>query len=74
MRNKLQQLVRKLLADIPNIRIGIIAHGDYCDYTNYVAKIQDLTSDVDTLVDFAQKTPSTGGGDMPEVCISAGFS
>ena len=60
--------MRKLLADIPNIRIGIIAHGDYCDYNTYVVKIQDLTSDVDTLVNFAQSTPSTGGGDMPEVC------
>ena len=68
VRSKLKQLVRKLLADIPNIKIGIIAHGDYCDYNTYVVKIQDLTSDVDTLVNFAQNTPSTGGGDMPEVC------
>ncbi len=45
----------------------MIAHGDYCDYSNYVVRIQDLTSDVEQLVDFAGNVPSTGGGDMPEV-------
>ncbi len=59
--------MKKLLADIPNIRVGIIAHGDYCDQDTYVMKVQDLTSDVDKLVKFARNTPSTGGGDMPEV-------
>lgn len=44
-----------------------MAHGDYCDYNNYVIKIQDLTTDVQQLVDFASSTPSTGGGDSPEV-------
>ncbi len=67
VRSKLKELVQKLLADIPNIKIGMIAHGDYCDYSNYVVRIQDLTSDVEQLVDFAGNVPSTGGGDMPEV-------
>ena len=46
-----------------------MAHGDYCDYSNYVERHVDLTSDVDTLVKFADKVPSTGGGDTPEVSM-----
>ena len=29
VRNRLQDICKKLLRDIPDIRIGIIAHGDY---------------------------------------------
>ena len=49
------------------MRIAIMAHGDYCDYDNYVERHVDLTSDVDVLVDFAENVPKTGGGDSPEV-------
>ncbi|VDI08916.1 Hypothetical predicted protein [Mytilus galloprovincialis] len=66
VRTKLKETCQRLLRDIPNIKIGIMAHGDYCDYNNYVIKIQDLTTDVQQLVDFASSTPSTGGGDSPE--------
>ncbi|XP_052101650.1 uncharacterized protein LOC127735506 [Mytilus californianus] len=66
VRTKLKETCQRLVRDIPNIKIGIMAHGDYCDYNNYVIKIQDLTSDVQQLVDFASSTPSTGGGDSPE--------
>lgn len=45
-----------------------MAVGDYCDYSDYVVRYVDLTSDVDTLVDFADNVKSTGGGDAPEVC------
>lgn len=42
----------------------MVAHGDYCDYNGYeyIIKMQDLTSDVQQLVDFADNTPGTGGG------------
>jgi len=42
----------------------MVAHGDYCDYNSYeyIIKMQDLTSDVQQLVDFADNTPGTGGG------------
>ena len=73
MRKNLRETCQKLIKDIPNIRIGIIAHGDYCDHSNYVIKIQDLTSDVQQLVDFAKNSPSTGGGDAPEVYILVYF-
>ncbi|XP_070566338.1 uncharacterized protein [Ptychodera flava] len=66
VRDKLEDAVRKLLKDIPKIRIGILAHGDYCDYDKYVIKTCDLSSDVDQLVKFVNDVPRTGGGDSPE--------
>ena len=50
----------------------MVAHGDYCDYNSYeyIIKMQDLTSDVQQLVDFADNTPGTGGGgNGGEVCF-----
>ena len=67
MRSKLSSTVTRLLADVPNIRIALIAHGDYCDYNNYVTKIVDFTNDVSTLVEFANGVERTSGGDCPEV-------
>lgn len=67
VRTKLQEIVSRLLTDIPNIRIGIIAHGDYCDsFSSYVINKCDLCADVTKLLDFVQNTGSTGGGDSPE--------
>ncbi|KAJ8304723.1 hypothetical protein KUTeg_018306, partial [Tegillarca granosa] len=66
VRQKLKETCRRLLRDIQSIRIGLIAHGDYCDYDNYVTKYIDLTSDVDQLVSFAKDVSTTGGGDTPE--------
>ena len=62
VKQKLRQTCERLLRDVPNIRIGIMANGDYCDYSNYVVRFTDLTSDVDTVVNFVNTVPSTGGG------------
>ncbi|KAL4218460.1 hypothetical protein ACF0H5_023194 [Mactra antiquata] len=66
VRENLRRTCRRLLHDVQNIRIGIMAIGDYIDYNNYVVRYTDLTSDVDTLVDFAKNVSSTTGGDAPE--------
>ncbi|XP_041367578.1 uncharacterized protein LOC121382130 [Gigantopelta aegis] len=67
VRSKLQQCCTRLIQDIPNIRIGLIAHGDYCDQnSSYVIKTLDMTSDVQSLVSFANTVPQTCGGDSPE--------
>ncbi|KAL5005205.1 hypothetical protein ScPMuIL_018661 [Solemya velum] len=67
VRTKLKECCIRLIRDIQNIRIGLIAHGDYCDYSgNNVFRYVDLTSDTDALVDFAQTAPPTTGGDAPE--------
>ncbi|ESO94233.1 hypothetical protein LOTGIDRAFT_232476 [Lottia gigantea] len=66
VRQNLKQACSRLIADIPNIRISLIAHGDYCDQSTYVIRMVDLTSDVQELVTFAKDVPSTSGGDTPE--------
>ena len=42
--------VRRLRREVAGIRLGVVAHGDYCDArTSYVTKLQDFTCDEDTL-------------------------
>lgn len=67
VRRKIKETVTRLLDEIPGIRIGIIAHGDYCDAGKpYVTKIFDLSGDVELICDFVQNVEPTGGGDAPE--------
>ena len=70
VRSKLRECCTRLIQDIPNIRIGVIAHGDYCDAkSSYVIRMVDLTSDVQALLDFVDNVPKTSGGDCPEVGV-----
>jgi hypothetical protein len=69
VRNVVSQTVKQLLKDIPNIRIGIIAHGDYCDAPPsgpYVIKMLDLSTDEKEIVKFVKGVERTYGGDFPE--------
>ncbi|MFY2562314.1 vWA domain-containing protein [Corallococcus terminator] len=67
VRKKLHVTVSRLMKEIPGIRIGVIAHGDYCDAgSTYVTKILDLTDDAKAVVRFVDKVGQTGGGDAPE--------
>jgi len=65
--NSLKQIVKDLFAKIPNIRIAIIAHGDYCDAEfYYVLKSIDFTRDQHKLFEFVKNAGGTGGGDEDE--------
>lgn len=67
VRKKLGGTVSRLMKEIPGMRIGIIAHGDYCDEgSTYVTKVLDLTDDKDAIVRFVERVEPTGGGDAPE--------
>jgi len=67
VRTKLQEIIARLLRDIPNIRIALIAHGDYCDDANtYTVKHIDFSTDCQALCLFARDVDKTGGGDLPE--------
>jgi len=67
VRKNIEETVSRLLADIPTIRIGIIAHGDYCDAaTSYVIKTLDLSSDAKAICTFVRSVGATGGGDSDE--------
>eukprot|EP00005_Dracoamoeba_jomungandri_P011644 CAMPEP_0174264740 /NCGR_PEP_ID=MMETSP0439-20130205/23720_1 /TAXON_ID=0 /ORGANISM="Stereomyxa ramosa, Strain Chinc5" /LENGTH=648 /DNA_ID=CAMNT_0015350787 /DNA_START=28 /DNA_END=1970 /DNA_ORIENTATION=+ len=66
VRKKLSETVQRLMKDIPKIRIGIIAHGDFCDYNTYVVKTLDLSQNVDEICEFVNGVAATTGGDAPE--------
>lgn len=65
VRKQLRDLVESMTQDIPDLRIGLIAHGDYCDGENAI-KVLDLTNDLEAIMNFINNTPNTGGGDAPE--------
>ena len=67
VRRNIKNTVTRLSEEIPGIRIGIIAHGDYCDAGRpYVTKHLNLTSDADAICRFVEQVEPTGGGDSPE--------
>jgi hypothetical protein len=67
VRRKIKETVQRLINEIPLIKIGIIAHGDYCDEgLTYVTKHFDLSADIDAICDFVMNVEPTGGGDAPE--------
>lgn len=68
VKGRLQDMIQRLQADIPGIRFGVLAHGDYCDKdVFYLEKHIDLTRDIKQLCDFVSGVEGTGGGD-PEEC------
>jgi hypothetical protein len=67
VRREIKQTVERLMGELPDIHIGIIVHGDYCDeHSTYVTRHLDLTQDTVSITDFVEHTPPTGGGDAPE--------
>jgi hypothetical protein len=66
-RRNIKESVLRLFKEIPNIRIGIIAHGDYCDASSsYVTKHFDLSDNATAICNFVERVESTGGGDAEE--------
>lgn len=65
VRQNLRNLVEEMTKDISGLKIGLIAHGDYCDGDNCIS-ILDLTDDLDKIMSFITNAPNTSGGDEPE--------
>lgn len=67
VRSQLRDMVQELNRKIPNLRVAIFAHGDYCDAgRTYVTKFINFTSDSYSLCNFVKTVGATGGGDAPE--------
>lgn len=67
VRMKVKDTLYKLFTAIPDLRVGIIAHGDYCDkYSTYVIKNVTFTKDLDALQHFISTVENTYGGDSDE--------
>ena len=65
VRREVGNLVKRLFKNIPNLHIGIIGHGDYCDGKDVITTL-DLTDHEAKISDFVGSVPSTYGGDAPE--------
>jgi hypothetical protein len=65
VRRNLVATIDRLFADIPDIRIGIIVHGDYCDMPRHLFTL-DLCDDASRIKSFVIDAPDTSGGDYPE--------
>ncbi|KAH7671516.1 von Willebrand factor type A, partial [Aphelenchoides avenae] len=68
VRRKVKECAERLFEEIgaDNLRIGITAHGDYCDKATYVTKHLPLTTNVNAIADFVENVQATFGGDAPE--------
>ena len=67
VRRKVNETIKRLFKDIPDLRIAIIAHGDYCDEgSTYVTKTLDFSSNQQKICNFVENVGATGGGDAPE--------
>lgn len=64
VRRNLEATIGTLFKEIPDLKIGIGANGDYCDLWSYgyVTKQVDLTTDLYTLTQFVRNVNPTGGG------------
>lgn len=71
VRNHITQLIPQLFNDNPNLKLRIVAFGDYCDMKSIndfgiaYQKI-DLTDDQDSLIEFVKNSKDTYGGDSDE--------
>lgn len=64
VRSQIQSLVDELFKLLPDLRIGLIIHNDYCD-RDLVQRLE-LTSDKQKIIDFVGRNSSNGGGDARE--------
>lgn len=67
VRKKIEGSLTKLFKEIPNLKIGLGANGDYCDRgRTYVTTWHDLSSNIHDLCQFVRNVKNTDGGDLPE--------
>lgn len=64
VRSQIETLVKQLFDLVPDLRIGIIIHNDYCD-RDLVQRLE-LTDNKQDIIDFIGRGSSNGGGDARE--------
>jgi hypothetical protein len=65
VRQQLEKTLEGMFSNIPGLRVGLIAHGDYCDGVNCISVLK-LTDDRTKIFEFVRNAPNTSGGDAPE--------
>lgn len=67
VRTEVEKFVHTMFSEFSDLRLGIIAHGDYCDKDDpYTIRVMDLTRDENKLCKFVKETQKTYGGDADE--------
>lgn len=71
VKTHVKELVPKLFSSNPDLRIGIVAFGDYCDMRSAynfdrAYQVMDLTNDENRIIKFINEAQDTSGGDSDE--------
>jgi hypothetical protein len=66
VRRNVEALIKRLFTAVPNLRMSIICHGDYCDGPRALT-VHELSTNQTSLCKFVRETEATGGGDPPEM-------
>lgn len=71
VKKHVKELIPKLFKQNPDLRIGIVAFGDYCDMPSKdrfgkAYQVCELTDNENRLIEFITKAQSTSGGDSDE--------
>lgn len=71
VKTHVKELVPKLFSSNPDLRIGIVAFGDYCDMKSKdnfgkAYQVLDLTNDENKIIKFINEAQKTSGGDGDE--------
>ncbi|XP_053402642.1 uncharacterized protein LOC123550672 [Mercenaria mercenaria] len=62
VKRRMRVMMKNLKSSIPDIHLGVIAHGDYDTHHVYVIKYEKLTDNVESLCRFVNDAKNTGGG------------
>jgi len=65
VRKKVKELVSNLFDTIPNLRVALIIHNDYCDAPRHIFTL-DFTQEISKIEKFINQDSPCGGGDAPE--------
>lgn len=71
VKNHIKELTKKLFDSNPNLRLGVVAFGDYCDmlsksdYGN-AYQVLNLTNNIQDIITFVNNAKYTSGGDSDE--------
>lgn len=67
VRQEVEFFVKEMFLEFSDLKIGIIAHGDYCDKDDpYTIMAMGLTKDKNKLCNFIKRVKQTYGGDADE--------
>jgi len=65
VRRNVEATIKRLFDNSLNVRVGLVAHGDYVDGPRMIS-VHELSTNQNSLCKFVREVESTGGGDAPE--------